>query len=302
MTEPKRFKYSEIFHSFQGEGEKTGVSCAWIRFFLCNLSCDGFGQCDPTDPSTYVLPYQDFDVSTVKRIEELPVFDKGCDSSYTWSKKYRHLAHNDTAKEICDKLEGVLKHPSNPRGRFVHPKTEQEHHLCFTGGEPMISQEAMLAIIEELDSRNNIPWRVTVETNGTKHIANPSLQTIIEDWYATDGEWFWSVSPKLFSTSGEKSKKAIKPEVVGFYASMSDHGQLKYVVNGTQQSWDEVEEHTRAFRNAGVYWPVWIMPVGATKEEQEEEQIAEIAMEAMKRGYYFSGRLHCHVFGNKIGT
>lgn len=166
----------------------------------------------------------------------------------------------------------------------------------------MISQEAMLAIIEELDSRNNIPWRVTVETNGTKHIANPSLQTIIEDWYATDGEWFWSVSPKLFSTSGEKSKKAIKPEVVGFYASMSDHGQLKYVVNGTQQSWDEVEEHTRAFRNAGVYWPVWIMPVGATKEEQEEEQIAEIAMEAMKRGYYFSGRLHCHVFGNKIGT
>jgi hypothetical protein len=44
------------------------------------------------------------------------------------------------------------------------------------------------------------------------------------------------------------------------------------------------------------------MPVGATKEVQEQDQIPEIAIEAMKRGYYFSGRLHCYVFGNQIGT
>ena len=106
----------------------------------------------------------------------------------------------------------------------------------------------------------------------------------------------------LWSTAGEKPKKAIKPEVVGEYAQVSNHGQLKYVVNGTQQSWDEVEEHTEAFRNAGVDWDVWIMPVGATKEEQEQPQIAEIAVEAMKRGYHVSGRLHCYVFGNQIGT
>ena len=77
---------------------------------------------------------------------------------------------------------------------------------------------------------------------------------------------------------------------------------MKYVVNGTPESWREVEEATAAFRAAGVDWPVYIMPVGATKEQQEEEQIANIAVEAMKRGYYFSGRLHCYVFGNQIGT
>lgn len=74
------------------------------------------------------------------------------------------------------------------------------------------------------------------------------------------------------------------------------------MVNGTQESWDEVEENTRLFREAGVDWDVYIMPVGATKEEQEDPMIAEIAVEAMKRGYHVSGRLHCYVFGNQIGT
>jgi hypothetical protein len=115
-------------------------------------------------------------------------------------------------------------------------------------------------------------------------------------------EWFWSVSPKLWSTAGEQPDKAICPDVVGQYASVSNHGHLKYVVNGTPESWAEVEEHTKAFRSEGVDWPVYIMPVGATKEEQEEPQIAEIAVEAMKRGYYVAPRVHCYVFGNQIGT
>ena len=87
----KKYYYSEIFHSIQGEGHYTGVPTAWIRFFLCNLQCNGFGQIDPTNPDTYDLPFEKFDTSTVKRVEDLPVWDKGCDSSYTWSKKFKHL-------------------------------------------------------------------------------------------------------------------------------------------------------------------------------------------------------------------
>ena len=52
-TIEKKFYYSEIFHSIQGEGHYTGVPTAWIRFFLCNLQCNGFGQIDPTNPDTY---------------------------------------------------------------------------------------------------------------------------------------------------------------------------------------------------------------------------------------------------------
>jgi len=115
-------------------------------------------------------------------------------------------------------------------------------------------------------------------------------------------EWFWSVSPKLFATSGEQFKRAIKPEVIAQYARASNIGQLKYVVNGLENSWKEVEVVTALFREHGVDWPVYIMPVGATKEQQEDPQIARIADEALARGYNVSGRLHCYMFGNKVGT
>jgi len=52
----KEYLYSEIFDSIQGEGTYTGVHTLWLRFFLCNLQCNGFGQIDPTDTSTYELP------------------------------------------------------------------------------------------------------------------------------------------------------------------------------------------------------------------------------------------------------
>lgn len=304
----KTFKYSEIFHSFQGEGFYTGRSTAWVRFFMCSLQCDGFGQKDPTDPSTYILPYKDFDVSKITRVEDLPVFEYGCDSSYTWSKKYKHLMHDDTANTICAKIQDVLAHESNPQGLFVHPETGQQHHMAFTGGEPMMkhSQEAIVKILERFRSNKNLPSNVTVETNGTQLI---NLSIGLDDYISTfyggrwnEREWFWSVSPKLWSTAGEKPEKAINPDVVAEYAEASNYGQLKYVVNGTKESWDEVENNTELFRDAGVEWDVYIMACGATKEQQEENTIADIAMEAMKRGYHFSGRLHCAVMGNKVGT
>ena len=80
------YHYSEIFYSVQGEGHYTGVPTAWLRFFLCNLQCNGFGQEDPTDESTYKLPYKDIDVSQYNTMEELPVFEYGGASSYSWAK------------------------------------------------------------------------------------------------------------------------------------------------------------------------------------------------------------------------
>ena len=93
------YAYSEIFDSIQGEGEYTGYPTAWLRFYLCNLQCNGFSQDDPTDPSTYKLPYKDFDIIEVNRLEELPVWEYGCDSSYSWSKKFKHLQEKKTSRE-----------------------------------------------------------------------------------------------------------------------------------------------------------------------------------------------------------
>ena len=108
MGVEKKYYYSEIFHSIQGEGHYTGVPTAWIRFFLCNLQCNGFGQKDPTDPSTYELPYEDFDAMSVNRVEDLPVWKHGCDSSYTWAKKFKHLMGQETP-EVLAALEQLSK-------------------------------------------------------------------------------------------------------------------------------------------------------------------------------------------------
>ena len=115
----KTIKASEVFLSFQGEGSRTGVGTVWVRFWLCNLQCNGFAQKDPTDPSTYILPYQTIDVTSIKRMEDLPVFDKGCDSSYSWSKKFKHLVKEYTPKELVDKIYELL--PNNSFGETKIP-------------------------------------------------------------------------------------------------------------------------------------------------------------------------------------
>ena len=83
--------YSEIFKSIQGEGHYTGVTTVWLRFFGCNLECQGFGQDDPTDPSTYKLPYLEIPLEDITKVEDLPVFPYGCDSV-----SYTHLRAHET--------------------------------------------------------------------------------------------------------------------------------------------------------------------------------------------------------------
>ena len=290
-------KYSETFYSAQGEGKYVGIPSLWMRFFLCNLQCDGFGQTDPTDPSTYELPYEKLDLTDITDVMQLPVFEKGCDSSYTWSKRYRHLITERSVEQAVDELEALL-----PHGKFCHPKTKQWTHMVFTGGEPMLkaSQQGMIAVLEEFKKRNNYPKNVTVETNGTQELGE-DLDSYIDMANFNEGlEWYWSISPKLWSTAGEKPSKAIKPDVVGKYAIASPYGQLKYVVNGSEESWREVEDNTKAFRDAGCNFPVWIMGIGGTLEGLKMTE-AEIADQAIQLGYNYTTRAHVHIYGNAIG-
>jgi len=299
MLEEKKYYYSEIFHSIQGEGHYTGVPTAWIRFFLCNLQCNGFGQKDPTDPSTYELPFEDFDVDSVQRVEDLPVWDKGCDSSYTWAKKFKKLMGQATPTELADKLVNVIRTDSNPEGKFLHPLSKQHQHLCFTGGEPLMvtGQAASVGIYRALEKQNNLPGSMTFETNGTQTLREP-----FKEWVRhIDTEVFFSVSPKLFTVSGEKTEKAIKPDNVAEYYKLSKSGQLKFVVGGTDREWEELEATIGKFRDAGVEWPVWVMPTGA-REEEQTDTAGKVAEKAFKKGYNVAARVHVYLFGNAIGT
>lgn len=297
--EERKYHYSEIFHSIQGEGHYTGVPTAWLRFFLCNLQCNGFGQKDPTNPETYELPFEDFDISTVKRVEDLPVWEKGCDSSYTWAKKFKGLMGHETPTVLANKIVDILKNDSNPDGKFLHPLAKQHQHLCFTGGEPLMvtAQAATMAIYKELQRQNNLPGSITYETNGTQTLKEP-----FKEWIRNcETEIFFSVSPKLFTVSGEKTAKAIKPENVAEYYKLRKTGQLKFVVGHTDREWEEMETTIDTFRNAGVEWPVWVMPTGA-REEEQTRGAGKVAEKAFKKGYNVAARVHVYLFGNAIGT
>jgi 6-pyruvoyltetrahydropterin 2'-reductase len=298
-TTERKYYYSEIFYSIQGEGHYTGVPTAWLRFFLCNLQCNGFGQIDPTNPDTYELPFEDFDVTTVKRVEDLPVWEKGCDSSYTWAKKFKGLMGQETPTVLASKIVDAIKTESNPEGKFLHPVSKQHQHMCFTGGEPLMAtgQMAVVGIYNTLKEQDNLPGSMTFETNGTQRLRDPFI-----DWVnSIDTEVFFSCSPKLFTVSGEKSDKAIKPEIVAEYYKLSKAGQLKFVVGPKEREWDEMEEAVEKFRSAGVDWPVWIMPTGA-REQEQTASAGDVAQKAFKRGYNVAARVHVYLFGNKIGT
>jgi organic radical activating enzyme len=293
----KEYAYSEIFYSMQGEGKYTGEPTAWLRFFLCNLQCDGFGQKDPTNPETYELPYQQIDATSIDKIEDLPVFAYGCDSSYSWSKKFRHLQHKHTPDVIAEKIKDVI-----PNRSF-----DKNIHMCFTGGEPLMkhAQQASVAIMDYYHKSGQVIPSVTYETNGTQTLTDE----FVDFWTnARNGatELFFSVSPKLWTVAGERRDRAIKPEVVAQYDKLSPEGQLKFVCNGTEEAWNEIEEVTQLFRDSGVTYPVWIMPLGGTVEGQKGEIEGHIpahviADEALARGYRVSARVHAYLWENIIG-
>jgi organic radical activating enzyme len=295
--EMKKYKVSEIFFSPQGEGRYTGQLTAWVRFFLCNLQCAGFGQNEPTKPETYIT--QDIDVSKYSRLEDLPIIEYGCDSAYSWSAKFKHLCPSYDASEIAQKIiDSIPTFNMNHSG--VAP------HLAFTGGEPMLKQEAIIDVVESLLSMprrddmlvENLVNNITIETNGTQHLD----RDFVKYFALKRTNLFMSVSPKLFNVSGEHSDKAIQPEIISEYDYMTEgYGQLKFVMNNRKESWDELEDVINQIRKARCHYPVYIMPVGSSKEQQLDADVTAIAEEAVRRGYNISGRMHSYLFGNGMG-
>jgi len=296
-------KYSEVFFSIQGEGFYCGAPTAWLRLFACNLQCDGFGQDDPTDASTYELPYQEVDVDSINHITELPVFAKGCDTGYSWSKRYKHLINTDTASAVVDKIEALMTNDHNPEGQFGH------RHMCFTGGEPLLkpNQKGVVSIIREFIDRDNVPASITFETNGTQTITD-DLADAFDAIRKHGTEIFMSMSPKLFRVSGEPETKAIKPSSINNIIRHADNYQIKFVVNRDPATWEDLERIISMLEsdvNISATGfdrsKVWLMPISATVEGQEEVQ-KQVADMACERGYNLAARVHCWIYGNTIGT
>lgn len=286
--------YVELFKSIQGEGHYTGRTSVFLRLAGCNLECKGFGQLNPSDPSTYVEQDIFKDPKSYKTLEDLPVMTVGCDSSYSVSSKFKHLFKTTSTEELA-KL--VNEATGISAGQFPL----NEIHFVITGGEPMLWQPQIIELIKDLIDSGEYPTKITIETNGTKPISHELADFIrlIRMEYAI--EWMWSISPKLQNVSGEVN--AIFPDVWEEYFHASQNGYFKFVVNDSEAAWNELGHVLNQRERFSISKDCYIMPVGATKEQQEDSKVIErIARRAVKEGYYISGRLHCNLFGNTTNT
>lgn len=279
-----KLKVSELFYSAQGEGRYVGVPSVFLRTFGCNFTCSGFGM-----PSGMASREADEVVKSIglyKSFEELPLVNTGCDSYASWHPDFKHLSPTYTAQELADRMTELL-----PNGEWLQPNGNIVH-LVITGGEPLLGwQRAYPELLDILAERGL--RHITFETNGTQELTTEFKQ-YLNDWF---GEITFSVSPKL-SVSGEKWSEAIRPDVVWDYET---HGvtYLKFVVEKIED-FDELDRAVAAYREREFGGPVFVMPVGGVVSVYDGNRI-NVADEALRRGYWYSPRLHVDLWGNGWG-
>lgn len=290
-------KISEHFYSLQGEGLYAGVPSYFIRFFGCTLQCQGFGQANPADPTTWKTPWKDINIDEVKRVEDLPkeIYEYGCDSVYSWAKKFKNLQIDYTPAELVEQM----------RNRLGEEKFKMllngEIHIVLTGGEPLMrhNQEHITDLLKYLNEQYGAEYlRVTIETNATVEL-NYALQRILT-FVCT--EVLFSCSPKLLHTSGEPANRAIKPDVLYSFEQVAGIRctpviQGKFVLANTDEAKEELLRVVRDFNFSFVY----LMPEGPNKH-RVNDSATDIAEFAMAHGFRFTHRLHNLLWDNKIGV
>ena len=232
-------------------------------------------------------------VELYKTYEELPLVNTGCDSYASWHPKFKHLSPSYETSEVIEKMLALT-----PNNRWVQDNGN-DVHLVVTGGEPLLGWQRvypeLLDAIEMRDLKN-----LTFETNGTQELHEDFVK-YLQDWVGipsiTERQITFSVSAKL-SPSGEKWEDAIKPEIVCSYQELG-YTYLKFVVE-RPEDFEEVERAVFAYRMEGFKGPVYITPVGGVVSVYDGNKF-NIADECMKRGYYYSPRLHVDLWGNSWG-
>ncbi len=286
----RSLRVSEVFYSIEGEGPLTGVPTLFVRTYGCNFTCSGF-----SNPSlARVIPIH------INKLDDF-VPTVGCDSIYSWHPEYKHLTKtyltDDLAHHIVQQLPGQS---------IVNPKSKTSPVLSLTGGEPTLHSRSIIELLREPEMQGFD--KLLIETN--------AAVTLSEDFIVGLNAWLggghrmllWANSPKL-ALSGEMRKDAIRPDIILSQMKVAHSVQyFKFVSDGTAESFAEIdsviEEYNAFLRPLGksvCHDSIYVMPMGATLEEQDMVQL-QVAQRCMDSGYNFCSRVHVTVFKNSVGT
>ena len=177
-----------------------------------------------------------------------------CDSKYTWNPEVSDNYTSDVSKILDQIREYSCK------------------HLVITGGEPLLQQDEIKEIIEELDG-----YYVEIETNG-------SIPLKIEEKLSQI-----NCSPKLSNSGNESYKLEINP--------YNEKVIFKFVVTNTE-SLNGINKYI--LDNNITPNKVWLMPEGVDRSKIIKKN-KWLNLIAEKEGYNFSPRLHIMLYGNQRG-
>lgn len=235
-----------VFATLQGEGVTAGYPAVFLRLQDCNLHCgrNGIGW--------------------------------RCDAWYTWDEEtpeFWQERNNQQTSNIAIQIENTWDGSFGDLG-------ESERRLVVTGGEPLLQQDKIIALINELGDG----WNFEIETNGT-----------IAPKEELDGCQI-NCSPKLAS-SGNTLRARYKPEVLRHISEMPN-SWFKFVIS----SMDD-EKEVECILNECNISPdrVLLMPEGVTRESLESK-ISTIELLAAKIGALAVQRNHIFWFGDKRRT
>lgn len=285
-----KIKVSEIFYSVQGEGLWTGVPSVFLRTFGCNFSCRGFGL--PHGQLSEEPERIAKDLDKYKSYDDLPLAHTGCDSYAAWHPSFKHLSPLMTVNGIAERMRMLI-----PNRCWTQPNG-QDVHLVITGGEPLLGWQRSYKDLLEEPAMSDIK-NITFETNATQ----PLHKEFAEYLSQKNIRVTWSCSPKL-TVSGEKWDEAIRPDIVNSYYNLGISGgsslYLKFVIANNNDLVDACLA-VREYQEAGIFCPVYLMPVGGTVESYQFNN-QEVAKIAMQHGFRYSPRLQVDLFGNAWGT
>ncbi len=300
-----KFTWTETFLSIEGEGSKTGTPTAYLRLSNCPFTCQGFNNPDNIELTNEVLG---FDPADFKTIDELPPINIGCDTIYSWDKRFRHMWKKGDELDVANELVDLL-----PDNNWINPNTNQTIAFSITGGEPTLYQKQLPFLLHHYKMKD--VSTLIIETNCSVKITDEfihELQLWITNSLANQRRTVvWSNSPKL-SNSGEPWKKAIVPSVATKQISLTGRARVshasveqyfKFVTDGSHESITEIMIAMNQYWDAGISrcTPVYLMPEACTVEQQNEIGL-KVANVCIQRGFIYSHRLHLTLFGNTVGT
>lgn len=190
-----------------------------------------------------------------------------CDTPYTWDSERFDLAKEATSKTLDELVERIL--------------TEAVERLVITGGEPLLQQQGLAALLGRLPTE----YAIEIETNGTI-LPDPALWSRVSQW---------NVSPKLTLSGLPREERIIMSVLREF--SQRESAYLKLVV---AEPTDMAEGDQLVIDTA---WPahrvVW-MPEG-TSAQRINLRGRWLAEQALARKQRFSTRLHVLLWGDQRG-